>query len=280
MIVFFNGHFLEKPKVRISPDDRGFLFGDGTYEVIRIYHGRPFRLEAHLRRFRHSLESIRLDFTDLEIFKSVADDLIRKNGFENDESSLYIQITRGVTVRRHPFPDLGTPPTVYACVNPASPLTTKWEKGVKIILLPDIRWKRCDIKSVSLLANVMSNQAAKEQEAEEAVFIRKGMITEGTHTNVAAVLEGTLVTHPVGEAILNGITREVVLELCQRLDIPYREKPIPVNGFRSADEIMILGTTTEIMPVIQVDDWTIGKGSPGPVVRKLQAAFDEMTRSF
>ena len=198
MIVYFNGEYMPKEEVRISPDDRGFLLADGTYEVVRIYGGRPFRLPNHLRRFANSLGQIRIDFPDTGVFEAVTGELIRRNGLDREEASLYIQVTRGVGPRRHPFPESGTPPTVYAAVTPVVPPAENWEKGVKVILAPDIRWLRCDIKSISLLANVLAAQQAREQKAEEALFVRNGVVTEGTHTNVCAVSGGTVRTHPAG----------------------------------------------------------------------------------
>jgi D-alanine transaminase len=278
MIVYFNGEFMPKKDVRISPDDRGFLFADGTYEVIRIYRGRPFRLEDHLKRFAGSLEQIRLNFSGIGEMERVASELIRRNGLENDEASLYIQITRGVGPRRHPFPERDTPPTVYACVNPVVPPADKWRTGVKAVLVPDTRWSRCDIKSVSLLANVLAAQQAKERNAEEAVFVRNGLVTEGTHTNVGAVFDGEVWTHPAGNAILDGITREAVREICGEIGIPFVERPFSDIRFLEADEAFLLGTTTEIMPVVRVDSSNIASGAPGPLTRRLQEAFSLKTR--
>jgi D-alanine transaminase len=278
MIVFFNGEFKPKEDVRISPDDRGFLLADGTYEVIRIYRGRPFRLEDHMDRFANSLGQIRLDGVDLTTIERTAGELIRRNGLENGESSLYIQITRGVGPRRHPFPERGTPPTVYASVSAVVPPADKWRTGVKAILVPDTRWSRCDIKSISLLPNVLASQQAKEQDADEALFVRNGMVTEGTHTNVCAVFDGKVWTHPAGIAILGGITREVVREICAELGIPFIERPVSDTRFLEADEAFLLGTTTEIMPVVRVDSTDVSSGIPGPLTRRIQDAFFLKTR--
>jgi D-alanine transaminase len=278
MIVYFNGRYMPKEQVVISPDDRGFLFADGTYEVVRIYRGKPYRIKDHLGRFAESLSKIRIHFADTLVFESITEELITQNGLEKAEAALYIQITRGVAPRRHPFPDPSTSPTVYAYVYPVKPDTVKWESGVKVILVPDIRWSRCDIKSVSLLANVLAAQEASDQEAEEAVFVRNGFITEGTHTNVSAVFAGEVWTHPANEFILGGITREAVRELCLEAGIGFLEKPIPYDQFMKADEAFLLGTTTEIMPVVEVNGKRIGTGRRGPVTKRLQELFDEMTR--
>ncbi len=278
MIVYFDGEFMPKENVRISPDDRGFLFADGTYEVVRIYGGKPYRLADHLRRFANSLGQMRLNFPDTGVFEGVTTELIRRNGLGHDEATLYIQITRGVGPRSHPFPEAGTRPTVYASVSPVVPPVEKWENGVKAILVPDTRWMRCDIKSISLLANVLAAQQARERGAEEAVFVREGVVTEGTHTNVCAVLAGTVRTHPTGQTILDGITREAVREICLETGIPFEEKAVTESEILRAEEVLLLGTTTEIMPVVQFGSAPVGAGSPGPLTRRLQKAFFLKTR--
>jgi D-alanine transaminase len=278
MIVYFNGRLVPKEDVRISPDDRGFLFADGVYEVIRSYDGRLFRAKDHFRRMDRSLRELLIDGPDLDDLRDVAEQLIQCNDLGRGDAKLYIQITRGVAPRRHSFPGEHTPPTVYVSASHFRPPHEKWKYGVKIILVPDIRWARCDIKSVALLPNVLVSQQARERGAEEAVFVRDGVITEGSHTNFCAVFDGQLVTHPKSNYILAGIMREVVLDLCGELNIPFREFPIFEGELREADELMILGTTSEIMPVVQVNDWKVGDSRPGPITTKLQRAFREMTR--
>jgi D-alanine transaminase len=278
MIVYFNGEYMPKDEVRISPDDRGFLLADGTYEVVRIYDGKPFCLPNHLRRFANSLGKIHIEFPDTGVFEAVTGELIRRNGMGRAEASLYIQITRGEGPRRHPFPEPGTKPTVYAAVTPVVPPAEKWESGVKVVLTPDIRWLRCDIKSISLLANVLAAQQAREQKAEEAVFVRDGVITEGTHTNVCSVSGGRVLTHPAGRLILDGITLEVVREICGETSIAFEERPFTEAELMAADEVFLLGTTTEIMPVVQIGPMKVGSGSPGLLTRRLQRAFFMKTR--
>jgi D-alanine transaminase len=257
MIVYFNGRLVPKEDVRISPDDRGFLFADGVYEVIRSYDGRLFRAKDHFRRMDRSLRELLIDGPDLDDLRDVAEQLIQCNDLGRGDAKLYIQITRGVAPRRHSFPGEHTPPTVYVSASHFRPPHEKWKYGVKIILVPDIRWARCDIKSVALLPNVLASQQARER---------------------GAVFDGQLVTHPKSNYILAGIMREVVLDLCGELNIPFREFPIFEGELREADELMILGTTSEIMPVVQVNDWKVGDSRPGPITTKLQRAFREMTR--
>ena len=276
MIAYFNGRFMPKEEVKISPDDRGFLLGDGVYEVIRSYSGRLFKVEEHFRRMARSLRELRIHGVDTEDLKGIVEALIEYNELGDGDAKLYIQITRGVAPRRHSFPDEGTPPTVYATASPFQPPRQKWEHGVRIILVPDIRWARCDIKSVALLPNILANQQAKERGAEEAVFVRDGAITEGSHTNFCAVFDGELATHPKSNYILAGIMRETVLDLCDELDVPVKEFPIFERDLKEADELMILGTTSEIMSVVQVNDWEVGDGTPGRIAMKLQRAYREL----
>jgi len=276
MITYFNGEFLPKEVVRISPDDRGFLFADGAYEVIRAYKGNLFRLTAHLQRLQNSLQGLGITVLDTKELQDVAVQLIECNDLASGDAALYIQVTRGVAPRTHSFPPGDTPPTVYMSAWPFHAVPERLEHGVRVILVPDIRWLRCDIKSVALLPNVLASQQAKENDAYEAVFVRDGIVTEGSHANFAAVFNGHLVTHPKTNHILPGITRQVVLQLCEELDLPYRESPISETELRGAHELMLLGTTTEVMPVVQVDDWPVADGQPGPITKTLQQAFRQL----
>jgi D-alanine transaminase len=278
MIVFFNGHFIPKEDVKISPDDRGFLFADGIYEVIRSYNGRLFKAEEHFERMNRSLRELRMNKPDTENFIDIAHQLIQYNHLEDTDAILYFQVTRGVAQRNHAFPDINTCPTFYASASAFEPPEEKLKNGVKAILVPDIRWSRCDIKSVSLLPNVLARQQAKERGAEEAVFVRDGILTEGSRSNFCAILNGQLVTHPKNNHILAGVTRETILKLCETCHIPFREFPIYERELKAAAELMIVGTTVEVMPVIEVDNWKVGNGKPGSLTLKIQRAFFEMTR--
>jgi D-alanine transaminase len=278
MIAYFNGQFLPKEEIRISPDDRGFLFADGVYEVIRAYGGKPFKMAEHLQRLARSLREIRIDYPALPELAAIGEKLIAANQLAAGEyATLYIQITRGAPAsRKHPFPDEPVPPTVYVAASPGISQKAKIEKGVKIILTPDIRWTRCDIKSISLLPNVLANQQAKENDAEEAVFVRDGVITEGSHTNFFMIFGGRVLTHPLNGHILPGITRDIIIDLCRQLKIPFQEKLVLGKDLPKAEELFISGTSMEVTPVIQVDDWKVGGGVPGPLSRKLQAAYRKM----
>ena len=275
MIVYFNGRFIPKEEVKISPDDRGFVFADGIYEVVRSYRGRFFEFEAHLKRLTRSLREIHISFAESESLRDICEALIRDNDLKEDDATVYIQITRGAAPRKHTFPDKTTRSTVYISASAFQPPEENWKNGIKAVLVPDIRWSRCDIKATALLSNVLANQRAYQNHAQEALFVRDGTITEGSHTNFCAVFDGQLITFPESNYILSGITRGVILKLCREIEIPFREFPVFEKDLKRADECMILGTTTEVTPVIQVDEWKVGDGTPGPVTMKLQKAFRE-----
>lgn len=274
MTVYFNGAFIPKDEVSISPDDRGFVFGDGVYEVARADDGTLFRLDDHRERLRRSLEGIHLrEAVDLDAVWTAVQDLLPRNNLTTGDAKVYLQITRGAAPRQHAFPDPAPEPTIYARAEAIELPTQKWEEGVKVILRPDQRWARCDIKSLNYLPNVLANQAAKEANAYEALLTREGFVTEGSHSTVAAVVDGTVVTHPLTHRVLPSITRRVLLELCENQEVPVEERPLAKAGLPAADELFLLGTTTGIMPIVQVEDWTVGDGTPGPVVRELQEGF-------
>lgn len=264
---------MRKSKVRISPDDRGFMFADGVYEVIRSYSGRFFHLKEHLRRLRHSLKSTHIEFRGVAAIEPGAHKLLRLNGLETGDATVYIQITRGVYPRQHAFPVRPVIPTFYMEVNRLKPHRPEMETGVNVITVPDIRWSRCDIKSVALLGNVLAAQQACVKGAFEAIQVRDGLLTEGTRTNVFGVRRGRLITHARSGSILGGITRDVILRLCQRLDIPASESGVRENRLFELDELFLAGTTVEVVPVVCVNGRRIGTGMPGPVTRRLQQAF-------
>ncbi len=245
--------------------------------MIRSYDGKLFRSELHFKRLARSLEEIRIMDVNIEKLKDAAEKLINDNHLEKGDAKVYIQITRGSAPRNHSFPE-GILPTVYASASPFEPSLKKWKEGIKAILVPDIRWARCDIKTTGLLPNILANQRAKDNGAYEAIFVRNGVITEGSLTNFCAVFNGELTTHPESNYILSGITRSVVLELCRELAIPVREFPIFEKDLYKADECMVIGTTAEVMPVVQINNRIVGNGKPGAVTLRLQKAFQEITR--
>lgn len=275
MIGYLNGEFLPKEEITISPDDRGFLFADGAYEVIRCYDGKLFKNEAHIQRLGRSLKALRIEFPEVNELTGVAEQLIEKNNLSTDQATVYFQATRGVAPRTHRFPVNPVPATIYASASPFQPHQDELDNGIKVILVSDTRWSRCDIKSISLLPNILAHQQARDNGAPEAIFIRDGAITEGTHSNFFGVYDGQIYTAPESNYLLPGITRQVVLDLALIMGIPVKKFPILETQLKHADEIFIAGTTVEITPVVRVDEWTVGNGKPGPITKKLQTAFYE-----
>jgi D-alanine transaminase len=273
MQVYLNGSYVQHSEATISVDDRGFLFADGVYEVARIYRGRPFLMEPHLHRLRQGLDALRIRNAPVDALPEVAQRLIRENGVSGD-GTFYIQVTRGAAPRKHAFPAAETPATVYAVARPFNQYpATHFQKGVAAITVPDNRWARCDIKSVSLLPNVLANQQAHEAGAFEALFVRDGVVIEGSHSNLFAVLDDRLVTYPSGNYILTGITRNLVLELAREAGMAVAEAPLFAEQLPRVQELFLSGTTTEVMPVTTLDGRAVGDGQVGPLTRQLQQAF-------
>jgi D-alanine transaminase len=276
MLAFFNGKYIAQDKICISPDDRGFLFSDGLYEVIRSYDGSLFKAREHLERLSRGARILRFNQNDFFYLHDVARNLIEKNRLITGDAIVYMQVTRGSAKRTHRFPPDQVTVTVYASASEFFPQHEELQKGIKIILVPDQRWSRCDIKSISLLANILAHQQARDVSAPEAVFVRNGALQEGSHSNVFAVKDGIAITPPLTNHLLAGITRMVVLELCKELNIPSIQRTIFQDELSNMDELMIVGTTVEITPVIQIDNTQIGNGKPGPITGALQGAFRKL----
>ncbi len=282
MTVYLNGAWMPAQAAQISVFDRGFLFADGVYEVIPVYGGKPFNLEAHLKRLARSLAEIDLgNPIEKHEWPAAIEQLIVKNGA--GEMSIYLQITRGVSSlpRDHSFPQEYTP-TVFMASNPIEALTDQPKKAaLKAILREDIRWGRCDIKSVSLLGNAMLRQAATAHDAQEALLMRNGYMTEGAASNLFIVQKDEILTPPEGPEILSGITRASVLALAKKLKIPAHEVPVPASIIKQADEVWVSSSTKGIRPVTQIDDMPINNSQPGPIWQKIQRAYintvNEMT---
>ncbi|HWV57009.1 MAG TPA: D-amino acid aminotransferase [Longimicrobiales bacterium] len=276
MLVYLNGKYVPHEDARISVDDRGFLFADGVYEVVRVYRGRLFRMGDHVERMRRGLDALRIGFDGVDGLGTIAERLLAENGL--DEATVYIQVTRGASPRAHAFPTPTPAPTVYVATRPFGGYPPEYaEQGVTTITVPDTRWSRCDVKSVALLPNVLANQQAKEAGAFEALFVRDGVVIEGSLSNLLGVIDGTVVTYPACNYILPGITRAVTLELARALGIPVREGPIRLEELHRVEELFLSGTTTEVMPIARVDGRLIGDGRPGPITRRLREAFRELT---
>ena len=280
MICYFNGQFLDFSDIKVPPFDRGFLFGDGVYESIRTYNGKLFRYEDHIDRLKRSVKEIKIDFEDFGSLQKIIYNLIKHNNIEG-EALVYLQITRGSAIpRTHHFPIDKTSPTLFISVKELIENREEQESGVKVIIQEDIRWLRCDIKSTSLLPVVLASQKAKEENAVEAVLVRDGLITEGTHTNFFAVKDETVFTAPKSKMILEGITRKVVLEFCQKFKIDFREEFIEKDDLKSFTEFFITSTAKEITPVTEIDYWKINQGEPGKITKSLQAVFKKITEDY
>jgi D-alanine transaminase len=280
MIVFFNGQFLDKANVAISPDDRGFLLADGVYDVIRSYRGHLFQCEQHIQRLAAGLEALRIQGCDCAALPSIAGRLLQQNRLQDVDATIYMQVTRGVAPRTHRFPPAGTPPTVYVEPKPFTPPLEARQKGMPAALQPDERWGRCDIKTIGLLANTLANQKGFESGAFETILCRDGKLYEGTHSSIVFVKGRTLICPPLDHRILPGVTRAVVLSLATAQDLSVEIRSCLVEELREFDEVLMLGTTAEIVPLTSVDGQKIGCGTPGPVAAILQAAFGELVKSL
>lgn len=278
-VVYLNGEFELADQAKVSVFDRGFLFGDGVYEVIPAYNRRLFRLDEHLERLQRSLDEIRLKNPySTEQWKTCFEALIQKNSF--DQLSIYLQVTRGVAARDHAFPKQ-VQPTVFAMVNEMVPLNrTYYEQGVSAITLNDNRWSRCHIKAISLLPNILLRQQAVDQDAVEAILIRDNKVTEGAASNVFVVLDGQLMTPPKSVHLLPGITRDLIVELGQKNGVSIMEKDISLLEMQAADEIWLASSTKEILPVTQLDDKPVGNGKPGDVWRNMSEIYRRFKGTF
>ncbi|GGK24991.1 D-alanine aminotransferase [Caldalkalibacillus thermarum] len=273
-IILLNESYVPRQEAKIDIEDRGYQFGDGIYEVIRVYGGRVFLLSEHLQRLKRSADEIQLALPlSLDELKQRLLELTDRTKL--DEGIIYVQLTRGVAPRYHGFPDPAVKAQLVAYTKPMDRPLTQQQQGVKAVLVNDIRWLRCDIKTVNLLPNVLAKQKATENGAFEAIQHRNGTVTEGSSSNVFMVKKGVLHTHPPNNLILNGITRQYVIQLCSELNLRVHEQTFSVNDLLQADEVFITSTTSEIIPVIQIDKDTIGEGRPGPITQQLQQAFDQ-----
>lgn len=273
-IAHLNGAFLPLAEVCISPLDRGFLFADGVYEVIPVYHGRLFRLAEHLQRLANSLAGIRLDAgLDRASWAALLEELVARNG--DGDQAIYLQITRGVpTNRDHGFPAGNTRPTIFAMASPLKPVpATTLRQGIAAVTLPDIRWGACHIKSIALLANVLARQQALDQGVDDAILVRDGLLIEGSASNLFLVQGDVLLTPPKDQRILPGITRDLILELATTNGIAYREEDISSEALGMASEVWLTSSTKEILPVTRVNGRPVGTGVPGPCWRRLIALY-------
>ncbi|HLH74669.1 MAG TPA: aminotransferase class IV [Chloroflexota bacterium] len=273
-LVYLNGEFLPYADARIPVEDRGMQFADGVYEVVRYYLGRPFRMADHLARLVRSAEGIELPLPPLDLIEQAMNQLVERQGMS--EATVYLQITRGPAPRLHGLIDHPTP-TVIAIARPAS--TTRPRPTLRVVTASDDRWARCYLKTTMLLPNALARERARRLGADDAIFLRDGFVMEATSSNVFLVRQGRLLTSPLTNYILAGITRGVVLELAAQIGIPVSEEPIPAHWLYQADEVFLTGTNTELGPIISVDSRSVGTGQPGAIYQRLLEAFDALTRA-
>jgi D-alanine transaminase len=267
-IVYLNGTFLPLGEAKVSVMDRGFLLGDGVYEVIPVYGGRPFRMAEHLERLARSLAGIcmAMPLEEAEWEKIFA----RLIEGEHDQY-VYLQVTRGAPPKRdHAFPKEPVAPTVFAMCSPIAPIPAS---GARAIAVPDIRWQWCHIKAITLLANVLLRQQAVDQGCAEAILVRDGYAIEGAASNLFAVLDGILLTPPKSNDILPGITRDLVVELALAHGLPLEERKIALDELRIAQEVWVTSSTREILPIVELDGIKVGEGAPGPVWERMNALY-------
>ncbi|HEX5544450.1 MAG TPA: D-amino-acid transaminase [Nitrospira sp.] len=275
-IAFINGRFLPWEEATVSIDDRGFQFGDAVYEVIRTYRGNPFELAEHLARLDRSARelSLRQPYTGDQWTRWIQQGLSLA-GYQ--DAKIYIQLTRGVAPREHSFPS-DLLPTVVMTIRKFHPLASDIRRdGVSACTREDLRWGRCDIKSVNLLANVLAREEAKKAGVFETILVRDGFVMEGALSNIMVVQDGVVITAPESTRILSGVTRTVVLELAKKDDIAIEERFIPVDRLYCADEVFLTGTTLEVLGVVQIDGKIIGSGQPGPITKTLAARWALLT---
>jgi D-alanine transaminase len=270
--VYLNGQFLPLEDAKISVLDRGFIYGDGVYELVPVYGRRPYRLRQHLARLQRSLDGIRLanPHSDAE-WEAIIAGLIGRMAFA--DQGVYLQVTRGAAKRDHAFP-AGVAPTVFMMSNPlALPTREQIERGVAVITAVDERWLHCDLKTISLLGNVLARQLAVDAGATETVLFRNGYLTEASASNVLLVRDGVIVAPPKDNQILPGITYDVAFELAREGGLPIEVRPVPKNEALAADEMWLSSSTKEVLAVTSLDGRPFGGGKPGPVFRKVHALF-------
>lgn len=280
-IAYLNGEYIPIEKAQISPQDRGFLFGDGVYEVIPVYGKKLFTFQAHLDRLKKSLNATSiLNPLEDDAWERLLQKLVDMHPWENQY--LYLQVTRGVQMQRDHLPADCLTPTLYAYTNELKPVPeTIINNGIKAIMLDDIRWLRCDIKATTLLPNIMMKMAAKNQGADDAILIdRNGYVAEGTSNNVFIVKSGALFTPTNGTRILPGITRSVIQSLAQEHHLTLTETDITVSDLEEADEIWLTSSTKDALPVTELNNMPVGTGKPGVVWQKIQRYFEKTKQRF
>ena len=273
-MIYLNGEFMPIEAAKVSVLDRGFILGDGVYEVIPVYSRHPFRMHEHLARLAASLAAIRIvkPHSDAE-WTRLIERVIAANPWE--DQAVYLQITRGVAPREHLFPK-GLTPTVFIMANPlVTPSRAMVESGVPAVVMPDFRWLRCDIKAISLLGNCMLRTLAADEGAAEAILLRDGFLTEASASNVFVVCRGTILAPPKSNLMLPGVTYDVVLEILQANGVAHAVRPVSEAELRSAEEIWCTSASKEVLAVTSLDGKPVGAGTPGPVFQRVYTLYQE-----
>lgn len=279
-IVYLNGDFIRLGDAKISVLDRGFVFGDGIYEVVPVYCGKPFRMAEHIARLQRSLKAIRIETGhDDAWWAQLFEEMIRRTkaatASVSENVMIYLQVTRGVARRDHPFP-AGVTPTVFCMVSPFKrPSSVQRTQGLATISLPDVRWLYCHIKSVSLLGNVLAKQAAVDAGVDEVIQFRDNVLSEGASSNIWVVKNGVLRSPEPNHLILEGVRYRFIESLARQSDIPFESRPVSRQEVETADELMLSSATKEILPIVTLDGRAVGTGKPGPVYQVLRAAYDQ-----
>ncbi|WP_050616099.1 D-amino-acid transaminase [Bacillus testis] len=271
-MIICKGKLVPSTEAAIDLEDRGYQFGDGVYEVIRVYNGVMFTLDEHLDRLAGSLEKIKISLPcPLEELKGLLVQLVDINQIKT--GTVYLQVTRGSAPRNHAFPGKNVEPVITAYTKEVPLPVETTDNGVSAIVVEDIRWLKCDIKSLNLLGSVLAKETAVENGCYEAIQHRGNLVTEGSSSNISIVFDGKVITHPANHLILNGIVRQVILKLCAKQGIPVEERPFAIEEMMGADEVFLSSTTSEITPIIKIEKETIGNGSPGKITKLLQSLY-------
>jgi D-alanine transaminase len=278
MLVYLNGKYIPREEAVVPIDDRAFVFGDGVYEVTRVVRGRFIGEEGHWARLERGMRTLSIDASaqiDQARLREISERLLKENGLADTDATVYLQISRGAAVRTHWFPPAETAPTIFVSVSRFQIPWEQREKGARAVSHPDIRWSRCDLKTVNLLPNVLAKQHAHSAGAFEALLIRDGAVTEGSASNAFGVLDGVIRTYPRSNYILPGITRDIVLGLAADLGLRVDETPVFVDDIPDLQELFFTGTTTDVQPIVDLDGRPVGDGAPGPVATALGKALVE-----
>lgn len=272
-MILINDRFIPESEASVSYMDRGYYFGDGIYEVFRVYNRRLYEKSAHYERLKRTASEVKLRLPDpIEVIDARLTELLERSGVR--DGILYVQITRGVAPRSHTFPPSDTKPVLMAYCNELERPISKMQGGISAITLTDIRWLRCDLKTLNLLGSVLAKQEAAEAGADDVILHRDGIVTECSASNLMIIKDGEVWTHPANHLILHGITRAVVLRLAAESGITAHETAFSLETLRHADEVFLTGTTMELFPIVTIDGVSVGGGKPGPVTRKLQQLFE------